>query len=257
MLEGLFRGAREDYLARAATHSLAEIEALASEAPPVRRALDFLAARPEIHVIAEIKRRSPSKGDLAPIADAAALAREYEAGGASVISVLTESRQFGGSLGDLRDVSRAVGIPVLRKDFLESEYQIVESRAWGADMVLLIMAGLSDDRASALLQVARGLGMEALVEAHSGEEVDRAVAIGADIIGVNARDLTTFDLDPTLFATMVPRIPEGIIRVAESAVANSQDVTRYREQGAHAVLVGEALVTGDNPRERVKGFVQA
>jgi len=95
------------------------------------------------------------------------------------------------------------------------------------------------------------------VEAHSGEEVDRAVAIGADIIGVNARDLTTFDLDPTLFATMVPRIPEGIIRVAESAVANSQDVTRYREKGAHAVLVGEALVTGDNPRERVKGFVQA
>jgi indole-3-glycerol phosphate synthase len=223
----------------------------------VRRALDFLAARPEIHVIAEIKRRSPSKGDLAPIVDAAALAREYEAGGASVISVLTESRQFGGSLEDLRDVSRAVGIPVLRKDFLESEYQIVEARAWGADMVLLIMAGLSDDRASALLEVAQGLGMQALVEAHSGEEVDRAVAIGADIIGVNARDLTTFELDPTLFATMVPRIPEGIIRVAESAVANSQDVTRYREQGAHAVLVGEALVTGDNPRDQVKGFVQA
>jgi len=133
----------------------------------------------------------------------------------------------------------------------------VEARAWGADMVLLIMAGLSDDRASALLQVAHGLGMQALVEAHSGEEVDRAVAIGADIIGVNARDLTTFKLDPTLFATMVPRIPEGIIRVAESAVANSQDVTRYREQGAHAVLVGEALVTGDNPRDQVKGFVQA
>jgi len=174
-----------------------------------------------------------------------------------MISVLTESRSFGGSLQDLANVSAAVSIPVLRKDFLESEYQIVEARAHGADAVLLIMAGLTDERAARLLLVAKEWGMEALVEAHTPTEVDRAIAIGADIVGVNARDLATFELDPTLFRAMVPRFPEGVIRVAESAVGNLQDVTRYREQGAHAVLIGEALVTGENPMERVKEFVAA
>jgi len=223
----------------------------------VRSALTALSPRDRIHVISEIKRKSPSKGELADIDDPVALAREYEAGGASMISVLTESRQFGGSLADLRAVSAAVGIPVLRKDFLESEYQIVEARAAGADVVLLIMAGITDERAERLLEVARAWGMQALVEAHTAEEVDRAIAVGADIVGVNARDLATFELNADLFGQMVPRFPDGVIRVAESAVAEASDVARYRSQGAHAVLIGEALVTGANPRERVKEFVAA
>ena len=154
-------------------------------------------------------------------------------------------------------MSEAVQIPVLRKDFLETEYQIIEARAHGADLVLLIMAGLSDERALRLIGVAQDWGMQALVEAHTPGEVDRAIGIGADIVGVNARDLVTFELDPTLFGAMVHRFPEGVLRVAESAVSVSQDVKRYREQGAHAVLVGEALVTGANPRQRVEEFVAA
>jgi len=257
VLDGLFHGAREDAARREATLPRTEIEALAREAAPVRSALSALRARPEIHVIAEIKRRSPSKGALADIVDPVALATHYEAGGASVISVLTEGRRFGGSLEDLSAVSSAVAIPVLRKDFLETEYQIIEARAHGADVVLLIMAWLSDDLATRLMALANEWGMQSLVEAHSGEEVDRAVALGAGIVGINARNLSTFEVDPSLFATLLPRIPEGIVTVAESAVVNSQDVTRYREHGAQAVLVGEALVTGADPEQRVKEFVAA
>jgi len=257
VLQGLYEGAREDAKIREKSLSLHDAEQIARRVNPVRSALLALAPREHIHVIAEIKRKSPSKGELAEIADPVLLAQQYEAGGASMISVLTESRSFGGSLQDLANVSAAVSIPVLRKDFLESEYQIVEARAHGADAVLLIMAGLTDERAARLLLVAKEWGMEALVEAHTPTEVDRAIAIGADIVGVNARDLATFELDPTLFRAMVPRFPEGVIRVAESAVGNLQDVTRYREQGAHAVLIGEALVTGENPMERVKEFVAA
>lgn len=257
MLQGLYEGARQDANAREHDIPLHELESRARKARPVRSAMDALSPRDRIHVISEIKRKSPSKGDLASIDDPVALAREYEAGGASVISVLTEGRRFGGSLEDLAAVSEAVSIPVLRKDFLETEYQIVEARAAGADLVLLIMAGITDERAERLLDVARDWGMQALVEAHTAEEVDRAIAIGADIVGVNARDLTTFELDSELFGAMVPRFPDGVIRVAESAVAEASDVARYRAQGAHAVLIGEALVTGADPRERVKEFVAA
>ena len=257
MLTGLFEGAREDAARREQTLPLHDLEKRARAARPVRDGLRALAPRDTIHVIAEIKRRSPSKGELAPISDPVSLALDYEAGGASVISVLTEGRAFGGSLADLAAVSEAVQIPVLRKDFLETEYQIIEARAHGADLVLLIMAGLSDERAVRLMGVAQDWGMQALVEAHTPGEVDRAIGIGADIVGVNARDLVTFELDPTLFGAMVHRFPEGVLRVAESAVSVSQDVKRYREQGAHAVLVGEALVTGANPRQRVEEFVAA
>lgn len=257
MLTGLFEGAREDAARREQTLPLHDLEMRARAARPVRDGLRALAPRDTIHVIAEIKRKSPSKGELAPISDPVSLALDYEAGGASVISVLTEGRAFGGSLADLAAVSEAVQIPVLRKDFLETEYQIIEARAHGADLVLLIMAGLSDERALRLMGVAQDWGMQALVEAHTPGEVDRAIGIGADIVGVNARDLVTFELDPTLFGAMVPRFPEGVLRVAESAVSVSQDVKRYREQGAHAVLVGEALVTGANPRQRVEEFVAA
>lgn len=256
MLEALYRGAREDARAREAAAGLSEMAERARAQAPVKD-LGGLVPRDTVHIIAEIKRRSPSKGELSEIPDPVALATAYEAGGASVVSVLTEGRRFGGSLEDLREVAQSVSIPVLRKDFIDSEYQIVEARAHGADLVLLIMAGLTDEQARALLDITRSWGMEALVETHTEAELLRAVALGATIIGVNARDLSTFELDPTLFGRLVHLIPDGVLKVAESAVVNSQDVSRYREQGAHAVLVGEALVTGSEPENRVKEFVNA
>jgi indole-3-glycerol phosphate synthase len=257
MLDGLFAGASEDAQQRERTLSLDVVAELAAAQTAPRSASQALAPRDQIHVIAEIKRRSPSKGDLAPIVDPVGLALEYQSGGASAISVLTEQRQFGGSLEDLRDVAGASSIPVLRKDFLKTEYQIVEARAYGADWVLLILAHLSDSEAQALMSIASQWGMDALVETHSEEEVRRAVALGASIVGINARDLTTFELDPHLFGRLVSLIPEGTITIAESAVANSQDVERYREAGANAVLVGEALVTGSDPATRVREFVNS
>ena len=257
MLEGLYFGAREDQVAREAVVSLEAVEERASLQNPVRSAKTALAPRSQVHIISEIKRRSPSKGPLADIPEPVVLAGHYERGGASAISVLTEGRQFGGSLTDLAAVSENAGVPILRKDFISSEYQIVEARAHGADWVLLIMAGLDDEDVIELMSVANQWGMAALVETHSRREVERAVECGAEIIGINARDLTTFDVDQNLFGSLVELIPEGVIRVAESAVANSQDVARYREQGAHAVLVGEALVTGSDPESRVREFVNA
>jgi indole-3-glycerol phosphate synthase len=257
LLEGLYFGAREDQVAREAVVSLEAVEERASLQNPVRSAKTALAPRSQVHIISEIKRRSPSKGPLADIPEPVVLAGHYERGGASAISVLTEGRQFGGSLTDLAAVSENAGVPILRKDFISSEYQIVEARAHGADWVLLIMAGLNDEDVIELMSVANQWGMAALVETHSRREVERAVGCGAEIIGINARDLTTFDVDHNLFGSLVELIPEGVIRVAESAVANSQDVARYREQGAHAVLVGEALVTGSDPESRVREFVNA
>ena len=256
MLEGLYDGALEDARKRESLEPLGEVIARAQGAPAVRD-VSNLVPRDQVHIIAEIKRRSPSKGELASITDPVALAHAYERGGASVISVLTEERRFGGSLADLEAVSQAVSIPVLRKDFIANEYQIVEARAHGADLVLLIMAGLSDDTVARLLEITHHWGMEALVETHSEAELVRAVDLGARIIGVNARDLTTFELDQGLFGRVQHLIPESVLKVAESAVVNSQDVTRYREQGAHAVLVGEALVTGSDPEQTVKEFVAA
>ena len=257
MLAELFRGALEDQAAREALLPMEQLASIARDREPAVSAVVALQPRDTVHIIAEIKRKSPSKGALSDIPDPVALALDYEAGGATVISVLTEERRFGGSLADLAAVTAAVNIPVLRKDFIATEYQVVEARAHGADLILLIMASLSDEQVMHLLRVAKDWGMSALVETHSAEEVTRAVSCGAEIIGVNARDLTTFEVDRDLFGRLVNLIPEGIIRVAESAVANSQDVARYRGQGAHAVLVGEALVTGSHPQARVKEFVHA
>jgi indole-3-glycerol phosphate synthase len=182
---------------------------------------------------------------MAEIPDPAALARQYEAGGAAAISVLTEERRFGGSLADLEAVKAGVGLPVLRKDFLSTEYQVLEARAAGADLVLLIVAALDDDALRRLFDLAGRLGMAALVEAHDASEVDRAIAVGARIVGINARDLRTFELDRDLFGRLAGRIPDGVVRVAESAVRTPEDVAHYRAAGADVVLVGEALVTGD------------
>jgi indole-3-glycerol phosphate synthase len=204
-----------------------------------------------------VKRRSPSKGDLADIPDPAALAAGYEAGGAAAISVLTEARRFGGSLDDLRRVRERVAVPVLRKDFIVTSYQLVEARAAGADLVLLIVAALDQDELCALHAEARSLGLTALVEVHDADEVGRAVAAGAELIGVNARNLRTLDVDPTTFARVAPAIPEGVVTVAESGIRGPEDVASAARSGADVVLVGEALVRGDDPRSAVSALVAA
>lgn len=245
MLAELTANAVADAEARRQTRPLAEVERAALARPAAIDALEALQPADRVKVIAEIKRSSPSRGALATITDPAALARDYELGGASAISVLTEGRRFGGSLDDLEAVREAVALPVLRKDFLSTPYQVFEARAAGADLALLIVAALDDATLAELYALITELGMTALVEAHSAEELDRAAALGAKLIGVNARDLNTFELDRDLFGRLVDRFPDGAIRVAESAVLSPDDVAHYRRAGADAVLVGEALVTSD------------
>jgi indole-3-glycerol phosphate synthase len=245
VLENLLAGALEDANARRELRSYAQLEAAALERSAALDALEALAPADHMKVIAEVKRASPSRGHLAEIPEPQALAAQYEAGGASAVSVLTEERKFKGSLADLEAVRKAVSIPVLRKDFIGDEYQVLEARAAGADLVLLIVAALPQHRLESLHEMIRELGMTPLVEAHSDDEVARAVDLGSQLIGVNARDLRTFELDRDLFGRVADQIPAGVVRVAESAVLDVADVERYREAGADAVLVGEALVTGD------------
>ena len=245
LLAQLTDGAREDAEIRENDISLEEVKKLAEQAAPALRALDFISPADHIKVIAEVKRASPSRGDMAEIADPAALASLYETAGASIISVLTEGRRFKGSLDDLRAVRAAVSIPVLRKDFISTEYQVYEARAAGADVVLLIVAALDSQTLSRLFKLIASLGMTPLVEAHSADEVREAVDLGAELIGINARDLNTFELDRDLFGTLATAIPAGTVRIAESAVRTAADVAHYRRAGADAVLVGEALVTSD------------
>jgi indole-3-glycerol phosphate synthase len=245
VLAELTANAVADALARREGRPLAEVEAAALARPPALDALAALAPADHVKVIAEIKRSSPSRGSLASIADPAALARAYELGGASAISVLTEGRKFGGSLADLEAVRAAVSLPVLRKDFIATPYQVLEARAAGADLVLLIVAALDDAQLAELFALITDLGMTALVETHGADELDRAAQLGARLIGVNARDLSTFELDRDLFARLADRFPDDAIRVAESAVLSADDVAHYRRSGADVVLVGEALVTGD------------
>lgn len=255
MLDDLVAGALHDASERRAARSLAEVEAAALARPPALDVLSALAPRDRVHIIAEIKRASPSKGALADIPDPASLAVAYETGGASAISVLTEGRRFGGSLEDLEAVQAVASIPVLRKDFIAEPYQVLEARAAGADLVLLIVAALDQDTLSSLFRLVNGLGMTPLVETHSAEELDRALDLGADVVGVNARDLSTFELDQDLFGRLADMIPSGVIRVAESAVKSPADVAHYRRAGADVVLVGEALVTGDDPTETLREFL--
>ena len=256
LLTELVAGALTDAESRRADLPLAEVERLAAEAPAPLDALEFLRPAEKVKIIAEVKRSSPSRGRLADIPDPAALAASYEAGGASAISVLTEERRFLGSLQDLRDVRAAVSLPVLRKDFIAEPYQVFEARAAGADLVLLIVAALEQRELTELFALVSDLGMTALVETHSADEVERAVDLGAELIGVNARDLATFELDQELFGRLAGGIPGSVIRVAESAVKSAADVAHYRRAGADVVLVGEALVTGD-PVARLQEFRNA
>jgi indole-3-glycerol phosphate synthase len=257
VLDDLLAGALADASERRAVRSFAEVEADALAAPAAHDALAALAPADRVKIIAEVKRASPSRGSLAEIRDPAGLAVSYQTGGASAISVLTEQRRFGGSLDDLRDVRAAVEVPVLRKDFIGDPYQVLEARAAGADLVLLIVAALEQPVLAELYHLIGELGMTALVEAHSAAEVDRALEIGAQLVGVNARDLTTFQLDRELFGTLAGSIPSGVIRVAESAVTSPADVAHYREAGADVVLIGEALVTGDDPVTTLESFLAA
>lgn len=256
MLADLTAGAVEDAESRASLRPLAVVERAALAQTPARDALAALAPADRVRIIAEVKRASPSRGDLADIPDPAAQARLYQEGGASTISVLTEGRRFKGSLADLEAVKDAVGLPVLRKDFIATEYQVLEARASGADLVLLIVAALDQDVLERLHALVLDLGMTPLVETHSAAEVDRAAAVGARLIGVNARDLSTFELDRDLFGRLADRIPADAVKIAESAVLTPADVAHYRAAGADAVLIGEALVTSD-PITTLAAFLAA
>jgi len=256
VLDDILVGVREDLAARQAVTSLEQLKERAGHQPA---AMDGHAAlkQPGVAVIAEVKRSSPSKGALAAIADPAALAEDYEAGGASVISVLTEGRRFGGSLADLDAVRARVDVPLLRKDFIVSSYQLWEARAHGADLVLLIVAALEQEALVSLHERAVSLGMTPLVEVHDEAELERALAAEARVVGVNARDLKTLEVDRSVFGRLSPLMPEGVIKVAESGVRGPHDLLHYAAHGADAVLVGEGVVVGGNPRQAVADLVTA
>ena len=299
VLDEIVHGVRIDLAAREAATPLEDVQAAAAAAAPPLDPLPAFRA-PGVAVIAEVKRRSPSKGDLATIPDPAALAGAYAAGGAAAISVLTEQRRFGGSLADLRAVRAAVDVPVLRKDFIVAPYQLFEARAAGADLVLLIVAALDEHDLAALHHLAHELGMTVLVEVHDeveaaraadlvllivaalGEsdlaslhhlahelgmtvlvevhdeaEAARATALGAEVIGVNARNLKTLEVDQDAFARVAAALPEGTVLVAESGIGGPEDVARVVAAGADVVLVGEALVRHGDPRRAVAEFVRA
>lgn len=254
ILDDLFAGSLEDAARRREQLPTAELERIALAQAPAIDAAAALQHDDQVHIIAEVKRASPSRGRLAGIPDPAQLARQYEQGGASAISVLTEERKFLGSLDDLRAVRAAVEVPVLRKEFIGAEYQILEARAAGADLVLLIVASLTQPQLERLKHFTEQLGMTALIEAHTRDEFARALDVDARVLGVNARDLKTFELHPELFAELAPEYPEGVVRVAESAVLRPEHVRAYRDAGADAVLIGEALVTGSDPVTTIKEF---
>ena len=256
MLADLTAGAVEDARERESRRPLGEVEKAALTQRPALDARAALAPAERVKIIAEVKRASPSRGDLAAITDPAHQAQQYERGGASAISVLTEERRFKGSLADLEAVRAGVALPVLRKDFIATPYQVLEARAAGADLVLLIVAGLEQHLLAELHDLVLELGMTPLVETHSYEELQRAIDIGAALVGVNARNLSTFELDRDLFGRLAEHIPAGTIKIAESAVLRPEDVTHYRAAGADVVLVGEALVTGD-PVSTLASFLEA
>ncbi|NMO55859.1 indole-3-glycerol phosphate synthase TrpC [Actinoplanes sp. TBRC 11911] len=256
MLEEILAGVREDVATRQERVPLEQVREMAAAAPP---AIDAYAAlrKSGVAVIAEVKRSSPSKGALADIPDPAELAGEYAAGGARCISVLTEGRWFGGSLADLSAVRASVQVPVLRKDFVVSSYQVHEARAHGADLVLLIVAALEQNVLVGLLERIESLGMTALVEVHNEEEADRALEANAKVIGVNARDLRTLEVDRSVFERIAPGLPQNVVKIAESGVRGPHDLIRYASAGADAVLVGEGLVTQKSPRDAVAELVNA
>ncbi len=244
VLDSIIEGVREDLAARRIP--MGQLHEALEVAPAVRDCLPLLLTEP-ISLIAEVKRSSPSKGSLASITDPAGLAAQYEEAGAHVVSVLTEHRRFGGSLADLDAVRKAIDLPILRKDFMIDDYQFYEARAHGADVVLLIVAALSKNQLDDYFHLAKELGMRSLIEVHTHDELERALEISPDIIGVNSRDLKTLDVDAQAFAELIPQIPSTIARVAESGISTRQEVEFAQQCGATAILVGEALVRSGSP----------
>ena len=201
----------------------------------------------DISIIAEVKRSSPSKGELAKIEDPIRLAREYEDAGAAVVSVLTEERRFKGSISDFEKIREHLRIPMLRKDFIVDEYQVIESRVIGADLLLLIVAALSQSQLRDYYQIASELSMNVLFEVHSLDELELAMAIGPKIVGVNSRNLKTLEVDPRVFSQIIPKIPNEIIKIAESGISNRGEVVDLENLGVNGILVGETLVRSSNP----------
>lgn len=252
VLGDIIDGVREDLEERRARVDLEQIKERAAAAAPAR---SF--APEQFGLICEVKRSSPSKGALADIADPSELAAAYESGGAAAISVLTEERRFGGSLADFAAVRARVDVPLLRKDFMVDEYQVYEARAYGADIILLIVAALDDSQMRRLYDLAHELGMAVLVEAHTSEEIVRATALGAKVLGVNTRNLKDLSVDPARFAPLAAQARGHTHLVAESGVATSAEVELYAAAGADLVLVGEALVKHGDPQAAVAEFTRA
>jgi indole-3-glycerol phosphate synthase len=244
VLASIIEGVREDLAARRLP--MGQLQEALETAPAVRDCLPHLMSS-EMSVIAEVKRSSPSKGALASIGDPAGLAATYEEAGAQVVSVLTEQRRFGGSLADLDAVRKAIVLPILRKDFMIDEYQFYEARAHGADVVLLIVAALSKNQLEDYFHLSTELGMRSLIEVHTNDELERALDISPEIIGVNSRNLKTLEVDARAFADLIPQIPSSIARVAESGISTREEVVFAQECGATAILVGEALVRSESP----------
>ncbi len=244
VLDSIIEGVREDLAARRG--SMGALHERIDAQAPALDAHSFL-SRDEMNVIAEVKRSSPSKGNLAPISDPAALAEKYQEAGAAAVSVLTEQRRFGGSLADLDSVRSRIEIPVLRKDFMVDEYQFLEARAHGADIVLLIVAALSKSQLKDFYDLATELGMASLVEVHTQSELESAMDISPRIVGVNSRNLKTLEVSASVFEELIPTIPSSVIRVAESGISTRADVAQAQKAGATAILVGESLVKSGDP----------
>jgi len=262
VLDDIIKGVREDLEERKTLTSLANIIDQ-SRAVTTGGAIDVMNhfKKGEFGVIAEIKRSSPSKGVLAEIASPAELAKSYQAGGACAISVLTEARRFNGSLADLAAVRSAVTIPILRKEFIIDSYQIYEARAFGADIILLIVAALSDEEILEFSTLTHELGMRTLIEVHDGEEIGRVLnlskqgALDIDLLGINARNLKTLEINPESFAALAPLVPATIPLIAESGISNSAEVGALSARGASGILVGEALVKDGNPAATIQEFL--
>jgi indole-3-glycerol phosphate synthase len=232
----------------------------AERAGPMRSftdAVNLAAARRGMAVISEIKRRSPSKGDLDPTLDPATVAADYEIGGAACLSVLTDCDFFGGSAEDLVNARAGCSLPILRKDFTVSALDVCDARVMGADAVLLIVAALTDDELLSFQELSRRLGLTALVEVHDEEELKRAIDTGAEVIGVNQRDLRTFEVDHSRALTLGEMIPSDVVAVAESGIKGGDDVARLAEAGFKAVLVGETLVRAGDRQAAVAALLGA
>ncbi len=260
MLDGFLakvrREKRRSLAARMAAVPIDEMRRMAVAAPPpVSLSLALCEAVPAI--IGEVKRRSPSAGDIRAVADPGAMAESLVRGGAAAVSVLTEERHFGGSLEDLRAVRRRVGVPVLRKDFLHHVWELLEARAAGADAVLLIVRFLAEDELSTLLEAARIIGLECLVEVHDERELRKALAAGAGIIGLNNRDLTTLEVDVRTAERLAPLVPKGCLAVGESGYRRGVDLMRAARAGVRAFLVGEALMRSGSAESAVRRMLAA